>query len=1166
MSGTTVRVTLEKNRTTATIEGTRVGFSPHRCFQFDDGFEDVECLRALGSHLIDLPGLTFIGSKRSVEYFLKHVPEIGSRLLGSVCYQSEVGRSDGHGLASVAFDIGSLPEATQTVFLCETLTVPRMQIKQRLPGTVKIVEPTILAEIAPDLIPACGWVPLPLNIYPIEVPEISLRAGLDFAIVDCPSRNLALMPNGLAYLNNALKKTSVSFQILDLDIISYHRFHAHRLYDVGGEITLPGDLVLPEDPWKAEYYDLWTRSGGGASGSTGRNEVLEFFRPLIDETVAAVTRARPKVLGLSIQGCNEAAAQDIAAGVRAALPDIVIVVGGFSCYNADIGRRAFPECDYMCIGEADLTVGPLLEALARGERPFNQPGVLSRFDTPEYKYLPAPMIHDLDTIEFPRYEWMDLSVYRNYNGYQLTPIIASRGCRWSRCTFCAERFFWRIRTAENFVDELEWLINRGCHLFMFNESDLGGMPERVVEICEEIIRRGLHRKAKLTGQLRVNKKQTRAFFEKLREANFVALRFGIDAFSENTLRLQKKGYTVEMICQNLKDCWEVGIFTEVNWVIGVPGETERDVDEGIDLILRNRKYIGRLANINPLILVNGGVYWIDPEAHNIVFREPKEQLYATYPRALPADKWYSTDPYIDAQVRKERFEKIVIALHDAGFGVGAWANRIIEDVKYSRDKMRTGASAELNAGSGEFEIRAEAQPAADATASGDAGSLEVAGKLAPLEDRPRSGKIVPIRADGLVGRQPSKPAAEPPLFGVAGTAPRLVRQTDTHKVIFRDGWYYGIAHAVVGEDLSGLDLDRLPGVIRFASEGEVVAALEEAARWANLRGQYDDQRKQRTAGSYMRVDSVGDAPARGEVPVKPRILRTEGGYVAVSRQALTDALEGRRGRSGLRSTGGTAGPGNTPSIAGSTFLRRLANKLPHSTVDRIRSLVRQQARSDGTAFRAKTIRSDGQLAVMFLRAVGDTYLRRPFSWLKAKRGDVGSSNGPAQGLWVEEGDFYIVSVVTEGVQPELISTIGTFNLVAFDGSYYGVPHGFAIDWEAGNIMAVPGMLRGATMADVIAAIEKLTGGALPQRHVGAPSAAAAVIGPSKDPMLLGTMEAERYNLVAYEGWVYGLPQDLGDMDLAKVDVMEMPGVIRDVSRDAVESEVVSRSKDRRQAA
>src|SRR5207253_7431522 len=74
-----------------------------------------------------------------------------------------------------------------------------------------------------------------------------------------------------------------------------------------------------------------------------------------------------------------------------------------------------------------------------------------------------------------------LPIYRNYNGYQLTPIIASRGCRWSRCTFCAERFYWRIRSAKAFVDELAWLVEQGCRLFMFNESDLNGKPERSEE-------------------------------------------------------------------------------------------------------------------------------------------------------------------------------------------------------------------------------------------------------------------------------------------------------------------------------------------------------------------------------------------------------------------------------------------------------------------------------------------------------------------------------------------------------------------------------------------------------------------------------------------------------------------------------------------------------------
>lgn len=1164
MSDTTTVLTLKKNQSITKIEGTRVAFSPHQCFAFDNSAEDVECLRALASHLKKIPGLVFLGSKRFIDYFLRHMPDISSHIVGTITYEDSAGCYKEHGLASVVADIGLLPDTAQTVFICETLMFPRMQIKQRLPKSVNVIEPTILAEIAPTVIPARGWAPLQRNIYPIAIPEIKFQSGLDFAIVDSPSRNLALMPNGLGYLNNALKKTSVSFQILDLDIISYHRFHVHRLYDMGGHIALPGNLVLPDDPWQAEHYDLWTATGGGASGATGRNEVIEFFRPLINETIEAFVQARPKILGLSIQGCNEAVAREIAIGVKALLPDIMIVVGGFSCYNADIGRRAFPECDYMCIGEADLTAGPLLEALARGERPFNQPGILSRFDTPEFKYLPAPMIHDLDKIEFPKYEWCDLTVYRNFNDYQLTPIIASRGCRWSRCTFCAERFFWRIRTPVNFVDELEWLVNQGCHLFMFNESDLGGMPERVMEICDEIIRRGLHHRVKLTGQLRVNKNQTRAFFAKLREANFVALRFGIDAFSENTLRLQKKGYTVEMISQNLKDCWEVGIFTEINWVIGVPGETEEDIVEGIALILENRKYIGRLANINPLILVNGSVYWIEPEAHNIVFKEPKEQIYAKYPRAMPADQWHSTEPYIDAQVRKDRFERIVIALHDAGFNVGAWANRIIEDVKFSRDKARTGGVAGDNASFGEFAISGGEKTPSTPYLPEEEQAVDLASHRSPFEEKVHTIEAtIPVPAAASKAEKTTKPAAEPPLFGIAGEAPRLVQKTDTHNIIFHNGWYYGVPHALADIDLTNPDVTKLSGINRFATEEEVVTSLEESAHWANSRGQYDDQKKQRTAGSYMRVDSVGEASEVGELVTQPKILQFKGNYFAVDRQVLADAFTVRRFSHGAGNKSEAKTLESPRSIPGGTFMRRMAGRLPPSVVEKIRGHIRRQSYSSGIATGPLVTKKDGQLAKMLIRALGEEYIKRPFARLRnAVTGSSVSSVTP-DGIQVDGEDFFIVSVVTKNAQPELMFTIGAFNLVKFDGVYYGVPHGASVDWESGTLATIPGMLVSTKVAEVVAMIDSKSEAPVSKKFDIGQITPVATEQLSSGPVLLGTMEPEGYNIVSYEGWVYGMPYDLGSIDLTQVDVIEMPGVIRDVSRDAVESEVISRSKEKK---
>ncbi len=523
----------------------------------------------------------------------------------------------------------------------------------------------------PNLVPPHCWVPVEKNIYPLRIPRPEIKKGLDFLLIDCPSRNLSMMPNGLGYVHNAVKKTGIAHQTYDIDIVAYHRFHMHRIYDVGGETVMPSGHIVPKDPWLAEHYDVWSRI-----------EISDYIYKFLGDIIDAICEAKPKAIGMSVQECNENVSRMVARIFKARIPGVMIIVGGFSCYNPNIGLKAFPIADYMCIGEADLTIAELVYKLSQGERPADLPGIVSVFDTPHRLFVPAPMENDLDKLEDPRYEWFPLSIYRNWNNYQLTPVIASRGCRWSRCTFCAERFYWRIRDPRKFVDELEYLASEGCHLFMFNESDLNGAPETVLQICDEIIRRGL--KIKLTAQLRIHKKSDRAFFEKLAKAGFVALRFGVDAFSENTLRLQKKGYTKDTVRQNLRDCWESGIYTEVNWVIGVPGETEEDCSEGVEFILENKEFIGRVANINPLIMVNGSVYWIDPESHGIRFYADKEKVFEENERYIPSALWYSVEPYIDAAVRKKRFEGIIVSLIDGGFQLGPWAMKVYDDVKNAK--------------------------------------------------------------------------------------------------------------------------------------------------------------------------------------------------------------------------------------------------------------------------------------------------------------------------------------------------------------------------------------------------------------------------------------------------------------------------------------------------
>jgi Radical SAM superfamily len=1047
----------EANGTRRVVDGTRVCFSVYRCFAAIDD-ECRPLLRQLAEYLDNQPGLA-LWNGPLLAPLLEAAPDLSSKVRVVIGGQEGSAPRKIAGITAVSVD--ALPETIKTVFICEIGAVERMAAADALPKSVNIADAEVLGSIALETIPGRAWTPIAKNIYPIRLPSIRFSGKADLLLIDCPARNLALMPNGLGYVHNALKKAGINFETFDLDIVTYHRYHIGRLFDEGGKVVLPSGREMPTDPWQAENYDLWDNP-----------ELLAYLSPIIDEATAAIVKAKPKVLGLSIQQCNTAFSHLLVKKVKDALPDVLLLVGGFSCYNPDIGLRAFAEADYMCIGESDLTVGPLVKRLVAGERPKDLPGVLSRFDTPDRLFVPAPMQHNLDQLDFPHYEWFDLDIYRNFNGYQLVPIIASRGCRWSRCTFCAERFYWRIRSSQNFVNELEWLVNHGCTLFMFNESDLNGMPEKLLEICDEIIRRDI--KVRLTGQLRIQKTSDGPFYRKLREAGFVALRFGVDAFSENTLRLQKKGYTVEMIRQNLKECWEAGIFTEVNWVIGVPGETDADCEEGVNLILENQQYIGRLANINPLILVNGSVYWIDPERHGICFRTSKEELYANNPRYVPADSWYSINPYIDAQVRKQRFENIVLRLYETGFKVGPWAERVIADVKEARDRARAGGAYKP--------------------------------EVVEVDNRPT-----------------------------------LVQTLPTHKVWLYKNRYYAVPLALGDVDLKDPASADLPGVLSADNETVLLVELEHSKSWANSRGQYDAQERQRIAGSLYRAGSaLGDERQEKTVAPQAVIIPLNGEYIALQRDQL-DAPATADATS------------VAPALArsprqGSPLHRRLAMVI----------LGRENIRSLWPSRRGPVAWTERESRAPALESTTNVATT-------SKANDLVVSNSTR--LPVPNTELFAIRAITKGAQPTMLAALKEceYNLVEYDGLFYGLPYGLAYDWENPCAASLPDVIIAESAGKAMRMIRGRAQASATTRSVIEAKKGSGPAGEiTKVPQLLGAIED--YNIVSYEGFIYGLPQALGPIDLTVTDTIEIKGVIRDVSQQVVENEIRELVAIRRQAA
>ena len=493
-----------------------------------------------------------------------------------------------------------------------------------------------------------------LNIYPIDVPEIKFDENLDFLLMELPPRYIPMMPNGLGHVSNILKNININYQVFDANIIIYHMYHSNRiLNNIDNVVTLNG-FEFPEDPWNVTFVDDWDTN----------DNVQNYFSTYTDKIILEILKVKPKIIGFSLNGNNLNLTKTIARTVKKMLPESIILVGGYSCVFSDIGPKVFKDYDYMVIGESELSLANLVKLLLQGEKPKNTPGVISKYDSSDWEFTPAPLLHDLDSIDFPRYEWIDYNLYKTYLGTNLIPIAGSRGCVWSRCTFCSEKFMWRRRDPKKIVDEFEWHSKKYGLSFHFNESDLNGDPESLIEVCNEVIKRKL--KIKFFGQLRIHKDSSRDFFDILKRAGFDRLRFGVDGWSKNTNRIQKKGYPMSLIDENLKNCYEAGIEVGVNIVLGVPGETDNDVEETIQRIAKNRKYIFKVENINLLILSYGSSFFENPEKYNIKFNGNKDEIYKNNPNSIPANLWYweKDGVIVTYEDRKNRLKKITKALED----------------------------------------------------------------------------------------------------------------------------------------------------------------------------------------------------------------------------------------------------------------------------------------------------------------------------------------------------------------------------------------------------------------------------------------------------------------------------------------------------------------------
>ncbi len=163
--------------------------------------------------------------------------------------------------------------------------------------------------------------------------------------------------------------------------------------------------------------------------------------------------------------------------------------------------------------------------------------------------------------------------------------MVGRDCHWGKCSFCAWTTLYpqyRTRTAESLLEEIAYLVRDHGAREIFDDTGSFPTGEWLVTFCEEMIRRGLHRKVLFSCNKRFDRTD-RKIYSLMKRAGFRKLKMGLESANQHTLDRLHKGICVDDIRAGCQEASKAGLDVHLTVMVGFPWETRLDVQATIKL-------------------------------------------------------------------------------------------------------------------------------------------------------------------------------------------------------------------------------------------------------------------------------------------------------------------------------------------------------------------------------------------------------------------------------------------------------------------------------------------------------------------------------------------------------------------------------------------------------
>jgi len=290
--------------------------------------------------------------------------------------------------------------------------------------------------------------------------------------------------------------------------------------------------------------------------------------------------------------------------VKKAKPHVPIMVGGnMSMPLKDIWFEK-TKVDFLVESDGELVIERFCEAWPDLDRIASIPGILVRGEKGFVAQSPPELPQNLDYILPP--DWGLLPHFDHYmsamkrwtnrilleedklaEGDRIMPIVMTRGCPF-KCTFCFHlNSQYRKHSVEYLVEMIRSMKRDFGITHLFTWDDLIMLNRSwLEELCDALIKEKLGVTIFTSGGK--PNLMNRDLLLKMRKANFKRISYGIESGSQRILDIMRKKTTVEQNYNAVRLSMDAGIFTHLNMVVGMPGETYGTLWE-------TGRFLGRLA-------------------------------------------------------------------------------------------------------------------------------------------------------------------------------------------------------------------------------------------------------------------------------------------------------------------------------------------------------------------------------------------------------------------------------------------------------------------------------------------------------------------------------------------------------------------------------------------